>query len=1031
MKKTIVILIIAYLCSAFFASSQEGERYVEIRGRAELDMKPLNGATVKLYEGNSVKKTARTGSDGMFNFKLEVNKYYIVEVGKSKYISKRLAFDTKLPDDVTGVWVREFAISVVKNCEGVDYSPLKDPVDVIKFNEKRKDFESDRAYLTRMRSKLENIMIANENCVSDKYNQLVKEADRLFKQKSFDEAKEKYAAASELFQDEEYPKNRLEEIRQQQAKQENIEDLYNRTIGEAEALMAQNKPEEALLKFKGAMTLKPQESLPRQKVSEIETLLAKNQAAQQETAAQEARYNNMITRANTEMTNHNYEGAKQLYQSALQLKPGDPSVTSKIAQLDNLIAEQVKNLASQRATDDAYKTAIAQAEQQYAEKNYDAARELFQKAATFKPGDPYPANKMAEINRIVQAEKLSAQRAKAAETEQQYQTALVQGDNLFRNKDLQGALEAYNMALSFKPDELYPKQQISKINNTITAEEARKQREINAGYQTALAAAERSLATKDYQTAKSYYQQALQFKPEEEALRGKIAEMERLIAMDAQQKQQQEEINQRYLVEIQKADQLFTSKNLDAAKSAYQEAKSIKPGEQYPLQRIQEIDRQILAEQSRKQQQIAEGYQNAVNAGNSLLAQKQYRSARESFQKALTFKPDDVFAKNKVMEIDNLIRQEQARVAANQERQRQYDEIIARADGLYNSKSYTGAKTEYQKALQVMPNQTYPGQRIAEIDRVLAEQQRLMAEQQSKDNAYRLSVSKADDLFGQRQYELAKSEYNNALSIKPAEVYPKNRITEIDNLIVRQQQALTREENYKNTLAEADRLFSEKNYTAAKSSYNRALGIKPNEVYPKTQISKIDNLVAEAQKVRQQELARQQQYDSYISQADKLFDAKSYLQAKELYQKALGIKPDEQHPQARIARINEIYALIAEQQKRQSGLASSSAQKPASTSKKIVPAELNFKNDSERDNYLTGLRNEYPEGVTAEVYKEKYKVTTRYVIIRGNEVKELREIHMLTYGGKQHSMNGKPITQMYFDSQVKPRGGEYFKKFEY
>jgi tetratricopeptide (TPR) repeat protein len=1031
MKKTSIVLSIACLCAVLSVFSQESERYLEIRGRAELDMQPLNGATATLYEGNTVAKTARTGSDGMFSFKLEMNKYYVVEVGKTNYISKRLAFDTSLPDEETGVWVREFAISVVKNCEGVDYSALKDPVDVIKFNTKSKDFDSDRAYLSRMRSKLENIMTANENCVSDKYNQMIKEADRLYDQKSYEEAKEKYAAASELFQNEEYPRNKLNEISQLQAKQENIDALYNKTIGEAEALMAQNKPEEALLKYKGAMTLKPQESLPRQKAGEIETLLAKNQAAQQTAAAQEAQYNNALARANTEMVNKNYEGAKQLYQSALQLKPGDQSVAAKIAQLDNLIAEQSKNLANQKATDEAYKTAIAQAEQQYAAKNYEGAKEFYQKAAAIKPGDPYPANKMTEIDRISQEEKLSAERARAAETEKQYQAALVQADNLFKNKDYQGAIEAYNRALSMKPNELYPKQRISQINNTVAAEEARKQRETDAGYQTALAAAEKSFAAKDYPAAKGYYQQALQFKPDDEALKSKIAEMERLTAEEAQKKQQQEETGKRYLAAVQKADQLFAAKNLDAAKSAYQEAQSIKPDEPYPLQRIQEIDRQRLAEQSKKQQQIMEGYQNAVNAGNAMLAQKQYPSARESFQKALTFKPDDVFAKNRLVEIDNLIRQEQARVAAEQAKQKQYDEFIARADGLYNSKSYTDAKAEYLKALQVMPDQTYPGQKIAEIDRIVAEQQRLMAEQQAKDNAYTVSISRANDLFSKKQYELAKSEFNNALSIKPTEVYPKNRIAEIENLMLQQQQAQTRDENYKNAIAEADRLFGEKNYASAKSSYSRALGIKPNEAYPKTQISKIDNLVAETEKLKQQELARQQQYDSYISQADKLFAANNYPQSKELYQKALDLKPDEEYPRARIARIDELYALVAEQQKKQSNVSATSTQKPASSSKKIVPAELIFKNDNERDLYLASLRKEYPEGVTAEVYKEQYKVTTRYVIIRGNEVKEFREIHYLTYGGKQHSMNGKPITQMYFESQVKPREGEYYKKFEY
>ena len=927
MKKNIVILLVTGFCYVLNVFSQEAERYLEIRGRAELDMQPLNGATVTLYEGNSVVKTARTGSDGIFSFKLDVNKYYVVEVGKSNYVSKRLAFDTSLPEKESGIWVREFAISVVKNCEGVDYSPLKEPVDVIRFDEKGRDFESDKAYLSKMRSKLENIMIANENCLSDKYNQLLKEADGMFNQKSYEEARAKYEAASELFQNETYPGKKIDEINQMQAKQENVDVLYSKTIGEAEALMAQNKPEEALQKYKSAMALKPQESLPRQKAGEIEALLA-------------------------------------------------------------------KNLASQKAADDAYKNTI------------------------------------------------------------------IQADNLYKMKDYQGAAEAYNKALALKPNEMYPKQRISQINGAVSTEEVKKQREIDAGYQTALAAAERSLTAQDYQTAKGYYQQALQFKPDDEALRNKVAEIERMMAADARKKQQQDETRKNYLAAVQKADQLFASKDFDAAKSAYQEARSIKPDEQYPLQQIQVIDRQVLAEQAKKQQQIQEGYQNAVNAGNALLSQKQYLSARESFQKALTFKPDDVFAKNKILEIDNLIRQNQAQQAALQARQKQYDELISKADGLYNLKSYADARSEYQKAQQVIPDQTYPGQRIAEIERLLAEQQRLQAEQQrmkaeeqqrlqaeqqrllaeqqrlqaeqqAKDNAYKLSLSRADDLFNKKQYEPARSEYRNALSIKPDEVYPKNRIAEIENLITQQQQAQAKEENYKNTIDEADRLFGEKNYTASKSAYSRALGIKPAEVYPKTQISRIDNLVAEAEKLRQQELARQQQYDSYISQADKLFAANNYPQAKELYQKALGLKPDEQYPKARIARIDEIYALVAEQQKKQSDASATSARKPASTSKKIVPAELNFKNDSELDLYLAGLRKEYPEGVTAEVYAEQYKVTTRYVIIRGNEVKELRELHFLTYGGKQHSMNGKPITQMYFESQVKPREGEYFKKFEY
>jgi len=54
-----------------------------------------------------------------------------------------------------------------------------------------------------------------------------------------------------------------------------------------------------------------------------------------------------------------------------------------------------------------------------------------------------------------------------------------------------------------------------------------------------------------------------------------------------------------------------------------------------------------MSEQAQKQQKIQEGYQNAVNAGNTMMTQKQYQKAREAFQQALTFKPDDVLLKIK------------------------------------------------------------------------------------------------------------------------------------------------------------------------------------------------------------------------------------------------------------------------------------------------------------------------------------------------------------------------------------------------
>jgi hypothetical protein len=50
---------------------------------------------------------------------------------------------------------------------------------------------------------------------------------------------------------------------------------------------------------------------------------------------------------------------------------------------------------------------------------------------------------------------------------------------------------------------------------------------------------------------------------------------------------------------------------------------------------------------------------------------------------------------------------------------------------------------------------------------------------------------------------------------------------------------------YREQIAEADRLVEEKNYEAAKKSYEKALSLKPGEAYPADRIAKLGKIIAE------------------------------------------------------------------------------------------------------------------------------------------------------------------------------------------
>ncbi|MBN2611554.1 MAG: hypothetical protein JXB00_08365, partial [Bacteroidales bacterium] len=682
----------------------------------------------------------------------------------------------------------------------------------------------------------------------------------------------------------------------------------------------------------------------------------------------------------------------------------------------------------QRELESKFRTALNAGNNYMAQKSYTNAKSSFEEALTYKPDDITAKNRLAEASNLILQEqaKQTAFQAK----KMQYDGFVSNADKFFASKDYSSAKSEYLKAAQVLPDEQYPKQRVQEIDRLATLAEAEKQRELESKFRTALNAGNNYMAQKSYTNAKSSFEEALTYKPDDITAKNRLAEANNLIRQEQGQQAALQAKKSQYDGFISNADKFFASKDYPSAKSEYLKAAQVLPGEQYPKQRIQEIDR-LVADEARAKRETEANYQRAITAANNSFNQKSYANAKASYQEALSFKSDDNLAKSRILEIDNILKQQMAEQAALQAKQKQYDDLVARADGLFNQKNYTAAKDQYKSALQVMPEQTHPQQRITEIDRLMAEEQKLLAENQAKENAYKQAITRADGLFSSKQYEQAKTEYNNALSVKPSETYPKTRITEIDRLILQQQQAQTKETNYKNAVAEADRLFAEKKYSESKASYSKALGVMPSEQYPKAQIAKIDNLLAEAEKLRQQELAKQKQYDGLVAQADKLFTANNYPQAKEIYQKALAIKPDEQYPRARIARIDEIYALVAQQQKKQAASTSTPSQNQPATAKKVVPSELKFKNDSERDIYLAGLKREYPDGVTLEVYKEKFKVTSRYVIIRGNEVNELREVYFSNYGGREYSMNGKPITQMYFESQVKPRDGEKFVKFEY
>src|SRR5690554_1235454 len=97
-------------------------------------------------------------------------------------------------------------------------------------------------------------------------------------------------------------------------------------------------------------------------------------------------------------------------------------------------------------------------------------------------------------------------------------------------------------------------------------------------------------------------------------------------------------------------------------------------------------------------------------------------------------------------------------------------------------------------------------------------------------------VKTADSLFEKDDYSEALKLYEEAYSI--------SEIKELE-IKINTTRVLITEEKFSVFIRLADHYFEEKNFEKAKAFYTKSILIKPNEMYPKDKISQIDSILKE------------------------------------------------------------------------------------------------------------------------------------------------------------------------------------------
>lgn len=400
--------------------------------------------------------------------------------------------------------------------------------------------------------------------------------------------------------------------------------IYYSLLEKGDKYVLLEKYQDAKLSYDKAHTLRPDEITPLLKLDAIKPKLGEIQKSEQE---KDKKYFLLTEEAQNKTNQKKYTEARNIYTMALDLKPGDAYVTQQLQAINNLVAEENaqkkkskidivnrdKIEQAKRELNDKqliaknnYDTTVKSADNFFNAGDYENAKREYTNALKYGNKD-WPRLQINKINKIIsqanadkkrleqQQQIASEQKIKTdsiltvAEIKNKYNLAIAMGRSSYQRNDLSNAKAFYEEAMSLQPSQQLPKNQLKIINNKLA--DSIRAADLNNDYDRVIALADSLVITKAYDSAIASYKQASLLMPLESYAFKQVKYIQSQLVQNEKKKKQENE--EQYNSAITSADKAVTDKRYDDAKSAYEEALSIHPDNEYAKRRLEIISYQL------------------------------------------------------------------------------------------------------------------------------------------------------------------------------------------------------------------------------------------------------------------------------------------------------------------------------------------------------------------------------------------------------------------------------------------------------
>jgi serine protease Do len=282
-----------------------------------------------------------------------------------------------------------------------------------------------------------------------------------------------------------------------------------------------------------------------------------------------------------------------------------------------------------------------------------------------------------------------------------------------------------------------------------------------------------------------------------------------------------------FLLAIEKGDNYSKDNNFKKALESYQLGKSLaKKNTEILLSNDKIISTQLMID---KEEKLNADFAEHIKLASDFFNEKQLEQSKAEYKKALDLKPTDSYVKQQLNQIELLITEANI--------QMQYNVLIEEGNKSLKGNDLELAISKYEQAAILKPNENYPQNQIS-----ICRKQLEIIEKQKVQNEFNKALNEANQFIEIRKYEQALEKLNLCQNLIPYVEEVQSKIDfcnqELDKIEIQKNN-----EAYKEAILNADKAWDNKLYDDALVYYREALTYKPNENYPKDRIKKIEEKI--------------------------------------------------------------------------------------------------------------------------------------------------------------------------------------------